>query len=251
MPKFYQAQNLNNYSQITHGFTTRSYGNLSWQSATDEEQWTATLKAQAELASDLGIKAENIVNTYQKHSKNVFIVRSRNSTSLPSDALVTDLKGIGIMVHSADCVPVLFFDPVIGVVGAAHAGWRGVLNGVCVETVISMAKEYDSEPSNVRVAIGPSIGPCHFEVKNDVWKPFVNTFHDPGVFIEKPGSLEHPEPVKSINLWWAIKEQLVLAGVAADNIETLGMCTYCNPEFASFRRDKRIGVTMGSIIAIK
>lgn len=110
---------------------------------------------------------------HQVHSANVAVVTvaevgrgiwDQESRIPDTDALVTADKGVGLMVMSADCVPVLFYDPVKQVIAAVHAGWRGTVARIVMETVSIMQEKFDCCPGDIRAGIGPSIGKCCFEV---------------------------------------------------------------------------------------
>lgn len=118
----------------------------------------------------MGSTPETVVKNHQVHGKAVRVIASPEEAvplsqpgTFPADALVTDVPGVCLTVFSADCIPVLFFDPVRRVVGAAHAGWRGTAAGIAYETARTMVEQYGCAPENLLAAIGPGISPCCFE----------------------------------------------------------------------------------------
>ncbi|HPH68639.1 MAG TPA: peptidoglycan editing factor PgeF [Kofleriaceae bacterium] len=158
------------------------------------------------------------------------------------DGLVCDQAGPVLGAFAADCMPLVFADPVANVCGACHAGWRGTVDGVA-QNVVARMIELGATAANIRVAIGPSIGPCCFEVGPEV----VDQFHQ--AFGEVPGMVV-PGPAKPhINLRLAISTALQRIGVLADHIDAAPPCTKCNPDrFFSYRRDGLAGgVHMGFI----
>jgi polyphenol oxidase len=158
------------------------------------------------------------------------------------DGLVCDRVGPVLGAFAADCIPILFADPVARVIGAAHAGWRGTVGGVA-RNVVARMSELGSKPGDIRVALGPSIGPCCFEVGPEVVDQFRAAFGDvPGMVVAGPNK-EH------IDLRVASRTVLERAGLAPDHIDDRPPCTRCEADrFFSYRRDGREGgVHMGFI----
>ncbi|MEW6200832.1 MAG: polyphenol oxidase family protein, partial [bacterium] len=130
-----------------------------------------------ELCELLGLPPRKLTTAYQTHSDNVAVVGARDAgrggldpdTRIPdTDALVTSLAGVPLMVFTADCVPVLLFDEDKGVVGAIHAGWKGLLGRTIENTLETMHREYDAPLGEVKAVLGPSIGPCCYHVGSEL-----------------------------------------------------------------------------------
>lgn len=155
------------------------------------------------------------------------------SIRTPGDFVTSATPGDICGVITADCVPLLIYDPVLPCVAAVHSGWRGTLAGVGASAVRALAERYGSNPADMTVAAGPAIGVCCFEVGSDVEMKFKEAF--PSLEgISTPGGRGRPH----IDLWMVISETLRRSGVPLENIETLGGCTFCNPEsYFSYRRD--------------
>ena len=126
------------------------------------------------LTGALGMDMDKLVLTRQTHSDIVRVVTEADCSGpfhrdYPEcDALVTNTPGLSLLVFTADCTPLLFHDPVTGAVGAAHAGWRGTVQSIGAKTVEAMVRNFGAKPENIRAAIGPNIGFCHFETDADV-----------------------------------------------------------------------------------
>ena len=151
------------------------------------------------------------------------------------DGLTTDRSGILINVSTADCVPVLLLDPVRKAVSAVHAGWRGTVLNISAKAVESMRFYYGSDPRNLLVGIGPSIGPCCYEVSSDVWEQV-----EGGYFYGREVLLHEKNGKAMLDLVQFNRMQLIVAGVPSDRIAFSGLCTSCFPSlFYSFRRDQR------------
>ncbi len=147
-----------------------------------------------------------------------------------ADGAVTDLPGVILTTTHGDCLPIWTCDPVKGVVGLAHAGWRGTLKGIAGSLVQAMVRAYGCDPADIRAAIGPGIGACCFEVGPEVAGSFSDRFPWTEDFIyDHPGARPHVD-LKGINA-----EFLALEGV--ERIDVSRCCTCCEPDlFWSYRR---------------
>ena len=207
------------------------------------------------LAKAVGFDAERLVTAHQVHSARVGMVTAGDAgrgaldkeSRLPeTDALVTAEAGVCLMVLSADCVPVLLYDPVGRVAAAVHAGWRGTVARIVVETVEVMKERFGSRPENVLAGIGPSIGKCCFEVDEEVAARFRHLFPEGNVVFagKAPGKFQ-------VDLWEANRQELLAAGLKPEHIEVAGMCTVCHPgRFFSYRRDGKAAGRFGAGIVL-
>ncbi|SDK41110.1 peptidoglycan editing factor PgeF [Natronincola ferrireducens] len=162
------------------------------------------------------------------------------------DGLITNQRGLALMTFHADCVPLLFLDPVMKVVAASHAGWKGTMMKIGQKTVAKMIKEFGSNPQDILVGIGPSIGQCCYEVSEDVIKKFNTNFTQPCNFAIATTGEKY-----LLNLWEANRLQLEEIGVLHRNIIVSNMCTACGEDlFYSHRRDKGLTGRMASIIQL-
>ncbi|MCZ2204104.1 peptidoglycan editing factor PgeF [Bartonella sp. A05] len=221
---------------IKHGFFTRQggiskdlYQSLNvGQGSNDHPEHIAHNRTL--IAQYFDIEVENLVTVHQVHSSEVVVVDHAFIGKRPqADALVTTTKGLAIGILTADCGPVLFADPEAGVIGAAHAGWRGSLNGILEKTISTMEQQGAKRQSIIAV-LGPCIGPCHYEVTYEFHDQFINrqnTFQKFFVKIDKPNHFH-------FNLWAFIIDQLQAAGISAS---CLKLCTYKDEQrFFSYRR---------------
>jgi hypothetical protein len=178
----------------------------------------------------------------QIHSSRV-VDALRGSDGQEGDALVACEPGVRIAVKTADCVPILLADPVVRLVAAVHAGWRGTLKDVAGQTVRHLCSRYGSDPANLLAALGPSIGPCCYEVGPDVSL----------LFQDLSPARKDRQGRAFVDLREANAALLRRAGVAAAHIDAAGApCTFCGgPEFHSWRRDRVAGVRMFSVIAAR
>lgn len=189
------------------------------------------------LAEALGIDIERITTAKQVHNNKAAVVTrkmcGRGANDQESaldgiDAMVTNVPGILLMIQVADCVPLLFYDPVKKVIAAAHAGWRGTVLKIARNTVNTMVKKYRSDIHNIYVGIGPSIGPCCYEVGREVIQ------EAKGLITTRNGS-------SYFDLWEANKRQIIDSGIPLSNIEVSQICSHCKSDtFFSSRAGKGI-----------
>ena len=254
-----QFSNLTRYSALLHfsstrggGSSTGNYTSLNLGLNSGDERGSVLLNRN-HLCSALGIGDDRILFPKQTHTATVKVISdSFLSASLEdqkkylfeTDALITGLSGICVAVKTADCVPVLLFDPTQKVVAAIHAGWRGTAQGIVSETIRIMVEEFGSNPSELVAGIGPSISPEVYEVGEDVHSQFDPAFYS------------NTNPIKAdkrlLDLWKANRDQLIKAGVPPDQIEIAGICTLSDPaRFYSARRDGAKTGRMGTGIMLK
>jgi YfiH family protein len=147
------------------------------------------------------------------------------ATTWPGDACITAHPEVSLSLTTADCVPIFFWDPEARAVGLAHAGWRGTLNDIAGATVRAMQEHLQAKPERLRVALGPAIGPCCFEVGPEVIEEFSQVY-GPADFIA-----ERHIDLHAANRYWLEK-----AGVR--HMEACDWCTSCRADlFYSYRRD--------------
>jgi len=161
-----------------------------------------------------------------------------------ADALITRVPGIAIGVETADCVPVLLYDPVMHAVAAVHAGWRSTVKKIVQKTVNRMHEEFGTETSRLIAAIGPAIcGKC-YEVDEPVMRPVREAFS-----FWRDVAASRGNDRWSLDLVAANRTLLVQAGLRERNIHTLGMCTSCRRDlFYSFRAEGRTGRMLSAIM---
>ena len=157
------------------------------------------------------------------------------------DGLITDEPGVALTVFSADCTPVLLYDPVRRAAGAVHAGWRGTAAGIAAKAAEKMVRELGCRPENIRAAVGPCIGPCCFETDADVPEAMLAALGAEAEVCIRPAGEKFYVDLKELNAIW-----LRRAGVT--QIDVSAECTCCRPE--RFWSHRRVG-GLAAIIAIK
>lgn len=242
---------------VPHGFTTRLGGvstgvlaslNLGFHRGDAEKNIVENYRR---LGNAVGFSPENCVLTRQTHSNIVRLVTKADCAGLDHrnypecDGLITKDPGVALVIFTADCTPLLFHDPVTGAVGAAHAGWRGTVSQIGAKTVEAMVSAFGCDPQNIRAAIGPNIGQCHFETNSDVPEAiFVSYGKEAEAYVEKRGEKFFLD-LKAINA-------LSLRRAGVETIDISGECTYCSHDtFWSHRYTKGDRGSQGAVIVCK
>ncbi len=245
---FFTFSNLSKYQEILHFITTRKGGyskppfhtlNLAFHVGDKEED---VLKNRKKLAQSFCISPKNFTTSNQVHGTQISIVGKREkgsgafdaSTSIrTSDAMITDQKGICLLIFVADCVPVILYDWQKRVISLIHAGWQGTVGLITQKTVYRMQSHWGCRPADIIGAIGPSIGPCCYQVGSEVINRVEEIFPT-----ENLVSSLSEEGKGYFNLWEANKLQLLNCQIPEKNIEVAHLCTYCHSDlFFSSRKN--------------
>lgn len=222
-----------------HGFSTRLGGvsqgiysslNLGVNRGDDPE---CVRENYRRFCAAIGTKPENVVFSSQVHGCGVRVVTTADrgkglerEVDYEADALVTDVPGLALTVFSADCLPILLYDPVRRAVGAAHAGWRGTSLGIVTQTVERMYACYGCRAEDILAAIGPGISKCCFETHEDVPNAMTEALGASALqFIEMLPTGKFRVDLKGLNA-----KRLEDAGLLKEHIAVSPDCTACRPE---------------------
>jgi YfiH family protein len=245
---------------LVHGFSTRRGGvsqapfdslNLSLEVKDDAESVRENRRL---LLSDLGIGDKPLVKAKQVHEDHILVIDEEVAArsdfpeglrSCPADALITPLPGIALAVSVADCVPLLLFDPRNRIAATVHGGWRSTAASLPAKVVRKMGEIFETRPEDLVAGIGPSIGPCCYEVDEPVISAFANLSPRWQEWVRENGRGHW-----SLDLAVANRTLLLEAGIPQERIFSSGMCTSCRQEFFfSHRRDSgKTGRMMGVIM---
>jgi YfiH family protein len=250
---FYRFDHFSREKALIHGVSkkdlTEPYAfSLAMHTGEDPDRIRANRK-RIEQALSLDGQAVFVVAN-QTHSDRIAVVESNGMAGWEStedavedcDALVTDRRGVILTILTADCVPILLYDPVRNVVGAVHAGWRGTESKIVAKTVGLMKQRFGCEPADLLAGIAPAIGSCCYEVGEDVASHFEG-YPDA---LRKQGEKYHLD-LPQIN-----RLQLLESGVWGSRIEMSGICTACHvDEFFSYRKEEGCSGRFMSMIGMK
>src|SRR3990172_4306859 len=256
-----------------HGVSEPPYDSLNLCTRVGDKEENVTENKKI-VSAAFGVSPENMVCVKQVHGDSIHIVDSEDKKGyekVEADAIITGLKNIAIGILTADCVPVLIYDPVKRAAGISHAGWKGAALGIASKTVKAMTDEFGSNPSGILAAIGPSISVCCYDVNSDVENEFRKRYIDSSLYIENspfpcltwgtPPPPPHPPKaegegekktgprldLKGMNLL-----DLMQAGLKKENISVSSICTSCrNDLFFSYRKDEKITGRQMSFVMLK
>lgn len=235
--------------EIVHGAVTRHGGvsgdlfssnNISFGVGDEREN---VIKNRAIIKKWFGFS--HLVSAHQVHGTKIHRVKSPvNEDQIIDgvDALITDVRGVGLMIGHADCQTVLLYDSVNSAIAAIHNGWRGSVANIVAATVTAMQEHFGSKAEDLVGAIGPSLGPCCAE--------FINYEKELPLSFRKYRRSEN-----HFDFWEITRSQLVECGVMSESISCPGICTVCSADFFSYRQSCRMskGITgrNGTVIGLR
>lgn len=245
---------------VRHGFSTRLGGvsegiyasmNLSFTRGDEDERVRENF---ARFCTAIGTNSEQVVISAQEHHTTIYnataadrgrgVTRERGYTDV--DGLLTDEPGVVLCTQYADCVPLFFVDPVRRVVGTSHSGWKGTVARIGEVTVQRMCDDYGCRREDIRAAIGPSIGPCCFEVDAPVYEAFSELpLFDEGCYRRRGEKFD-------LNLWEVNRRILRQAGIREEHLTVTDLCTKCYPDvFWSHRVQGKQRGSLAGLIAME
>jgi YfiH family protein len=254
----YQTSDLFPSSGVVHAFSTRKGGvspapwdslNLGPSRGDSPENVQENYRR---FCGVLGVDVQRVVLSRQVHEDNVRLVtaadagkglwRERDYTSV--DAMICNTAGLSLVVFSADCGILVFFDPVTHSIGACHAGWRGTAAGIAAKTVREMHRVFGAEPQNLRVAMGACISSCCFETDADVPAAMGRALGADAAapYLTRQGAKWHVD-LKGINAY-----SVQNAGVPASQIDICPDCTVCRSDL--YWSHRKMGQQRGAQVAL-
>jgi YfiH family protein len=209
------------------------------------------IKSRENFTKALGVDLNNVVVAENVHGNKIAVIgkgeRGRGALNNLEciqgvDALITRDPNVNLMITVADCLPLVAYDPILRIVGIAHAGWRGILAGIGA-SLISEFKVLGSRPENIVLGIGPGICQRHFIVKNDILNKFKDIYPK-ATFIRNHDGY--------VDLKASLAEQLIKSGASKYNLEIAKECTVCNNYyFGSFRAEGDKAVYQAVIVGLR
>ncbi len=238
--QFYQSKLLNKLPTLVHCYTTKQSKNLAFHVGGIQDD---VVQNHQRLAQELGYDYTKLVHMQQIHSNDVKVVSHHDNFENPPkcDAIVTNKRGIPLMVMVADCAPLLFYDTEKKTIGVAHAGRAGAFSNIVKNVIKVFQDDFDANPSDIIVSVGPSIGVCCYEVGEEIYKEAKELKFD--FAINKKKNRYY------LDIRQILQTQLLQEGVKKDNIEISSLCNACNTrDFYSYRVEKKTGRFAGVIL---
>lgn len=220
--EYLQFKKLLEYKEIVHCYTL-SVNNINFKMNQEKEE-----ESIKKLCDELKISQTSIVRPKQNHTDIVKIIDKIDENIENVDGLITNKKNINMMLSFADCTPIIIYDPVKNIIANIHSGWRGTVQKIGQKAVLKIIKEYNSNPKDLIVCLGPCIGKCHFEVKEDVKNIFEKNFkylNRNSEIIEQSKDKEGKFFIDTTLINRLILEEV---GIKKENIIESNICTACN-----------------------
>jgi YfiH family protein len=260
---------------LVHGFSTRpggtsvldgkkvlNLGFLEWDSR------EAVTENRRLFQSAVAAKSSTLLPLKQIHSDVVHLFSKSAAEPPKGDASLTNAHELLLGVQTADCVPLLFVDPKKRVVAAVHAGWHGTLARIAQKTIGRMQLEFGCKPADLLAALGPSIGPCCYEVGVELVTKFTAQFADAHDYFDEPRTGDEPNPIQWLNmappghqpspknvrldLRKANRSQLIASGLRPTNIYCTDLCTACRTDLLfSYRREGPLSGRLLAVVGIR
>lgn len=235
------------YPNLINGISNRSYQDMCFGRLPDSE----IIKNREYFFKDLKIEKRDVIVANLCHGNRIVAVSENEKGSgaeayetgiLDCDGLITREKGVYLMVTAADCLPVMFFDPINEIVAIVHAGWRGVISQI-ISAATDKFLNFGSDTSSLIVGVGPGICQKHFIVKKDVLEKFHDYYPSATLVRNHDGY---------VDLKKAVLIDLLNRGINRDNIEISENCTVCqNGIYGSYRKEGKLAPKAAAIIGIK
>ena len=233
----FSSSKLNKFKNLKHCFFSRKNGisngyykslNCGLGSKDNKEKVLKNLEI---VSKKISCKKDSLITLNQNHTNQVIHFKDKQSikNKLNGDAIVCEVKNIGIGILTADCAPVIFYDPKKEIIACAHAGWKGALNGI-IKNTINKFNELNSNINDLVVVVGPCIGKKSYEVKKDFVSNFVKNNKENEIFFKKISNEKSLFDLRS----FVNKE---ISDLNIKNIENIDMDTFSEKEFFySYRR---------------
>ena len=221
---------------ILHFFSDRCDGNIAFHV---NDNTTTVLQNHKNLAKKYGYDLERVIHMRQIHSDIVHIVDESDNFENPKecDALITNRPNTPLMVMVADCSPVLFYDPARKVIAVAHAGRAGAFANIVANVVTTMQTEFQTNPRDIEVKIGPAIGVCCYEVSREIAQEAQRLGYQ--------NAITHKEQRFYLDIRTILAQQLERLGVTKVSISPV--CNCCDRSYFSYRREQQTGRFCGVI----
>lgn len=233
--------------EIIYGISSKRDGNMS----SKFDSLKVVISRRKKFLNKFGLSIKNLVLLEQKHTNKVVIAKKehlgfaeKNETPFkPADGIITKDRGIILGIFIGDCLPIFFYDSKKKIIGLIHAGWQGLYKGIIKET-IKKFKKLKSNPSDILVFLGPSIGPCHYYVEKERIDLFKRKFK-----FKTNSFFKKADDKYFLDLWKVAYLLLIREGIKKVNIEISKICTYCQKNLYSHRKTREKNFPRGRMFA--
>jgi YfiH family protein len=273
--KLLQVPAFSKLPWLIHAFSTTPGGFSSLETEkvlnlgfTDWDTRENVLENRRRFQTAAGAEDLPLIALKQIHSDVIHVLDDAPTDPCRGDASITNRPGLLLAIQTADCVPILLVDPKKRAIAAVHAGWRGTLARITAKTIGKMQMHFGTNPRDLLAAIGPSIGPCCYEVGTEVATQFLSQFADAPDYFDEFRTGDEPNPIQWLNMMppghqpphkgvlldlrKANRSQLLSAGLRPQNIHTIDLCTACHPDLLfSYRKQGPQSGRLMSVIALR
>lgn len=226
---------LSNFPELTIELSLRQDGGMKFGD-------NSSTKNRQEFLRRIGIDESKVVSAALTHSSNVQVVSSEDVGKIypNTDGLITNAKNLFLSVTVADCLPIVLYEPHKKIFAVVHAGWRGLAAGILKKTLQKMVEEFSADVKEISLSVGPSIGQCHYDVKEDVTQHF---FDYPSVILQQ-------DEKTFLNIKEVARQQVLELGLQKEHIEVSPICTFCEAgTHFSHRKDQSAPVQAMMLVA--
>ena len=277
--EYLQFRKLLEYTDIKHAYTLGLNVGFKTTSINQKpaplNRYNLAIESYKKICKAIEGEYVNIVQANQNHTDKIKVVKEKINKNEPDfsltekeieDGLITNQKGLILSTTNADCILLIFFDPVKKVIANTHSGWRGTIQRISIKTIEKMVKEFECNPKDIICCICPSIRKCHFEVDADVKDMFAKEFSDLenynfiGIENDKEQKIKMSDFIeeKQESIKWNIDTVLInkillqREGLKPDNIIDSGICSVCNSDIIhSYRIEKANYMTETALIELE
>ena len=233
------SKKLQKFENIKHcffsrknGFSKGIYESLNCGSGSNDNKENVFKNLQL-VSNKINCNKDSLITLNQKHTNQVIHFKNETSVEnkLTADAIVSQVKNVGIGILTADCAPILFYDPKKKIIGCAHSGWKGALNGI-IKNTVKKFNELNSNNNDLIAVIGPCIDKKNYIVKEDFFNKFISQENNNKIFFEKIDNEKFLFDLRAF-----INKEILKSGIK--NVENLEMDTFSQKEFFySYRRSQ-------------
>lgn len=265
--QYLQFRKLLEYDNIiTHAYSLETDLNFRTakinKEALPKNEYDKAIDSYKKICNSLGIDYKNIVKTNQEHTDSVKIINKKINKEFmdinleeykDTDGMITNRPNLMLSTTNADCILLLFFDPVTKTIANVHSGWKGTLQRISVKTVEKMQKDFSCKPEDIICCICPSIRKCHFEVDKDVKEMFEKEFKDLQIS-ESIDIMEKQRNKEKWNIDTVLINKIMLEqkGLKPENIVDSKICSVCNSDLIhSYRVEKQGYGLSTALISLK